>query len=336
MQVLKPVDEYLPGLPSLKTNEKTQFSELLLVESKLQEVLGKAEGIIKSTCLSLLNSGGKRIRPLLTITSGMCFNRLNNNMIDAAVASELIHMASLIHDDIIDNSATRRNRPTVNSLLGNNAAVLTGDFIFAEAFNILATGQLLPCMNFLVKAIKEMCDGEVNQAAEQFNPAVTSHNYFSRIAKKTGILLAACCKSGAVAGGAREEEIYVMGEYGLNLGYAFQIIDDILDFTGSEHITGKPVGVDITSGNITLPIILLMEEPLYADWLKNLLQTRHVTASDLDNICKALHRTNSLTKAYKVAGQCIDKAKSYLNSVPDSGYKTGLLDLADQIRIRQS
>jgi Geranylgeranyl pyrophosphate synthase len=336
MQVLKPVDEYLPSLPSLKANDKTQFSELLLVESKLQEVLGKADGIIKNTCLSLLNSGGKRIRPLLTITSGMCFSRLNNNMIDAAVATELIHMASLIHDDIIDNSSTRRNRPTVNSLLGNNAAVLTGDFIFAEAFNILATGQLLPCMNFLVKAIKEMCDGEVNQAAEQFNPAVTIDNYFSRIAQKTGFLLAACCKSGAIAAGANDEDIHIMGEYGLNLGYAFQIIDDVLDFTGSEHLTGKPVGVDIASGNITLPIILLMEEPLYADWLKNLLQTRHVTASDLDNICKALTKTNSLTKANKIAGQCIDKAKSYLNSVPASRYKTDLLNLADQIRNRQS
>lgn len=336
MQVLKPVDEYLPSLPSLKTNDRIQFTEMLLVESKLQEVLGKAEGIIKNTCLNLLNSGGKRIRPLLTVTSGMCFNRLNNNMIDAAVATELIHMASLIHDDIIDNSSTRRNRPTVNSLMGNNAAVLTGDFIFAEAFNILAASQLLPCMNFLVKAIKEMCDGEVNQAAEQFNPAVTINSYFIRIAKKTGYLLSACCKSGAIAAGANNEEIHIMGEYGLHLGYAFQIIDDILDFTGSEHVTGKPVGVDIAGGNITLPIILLMEDAFYSEWIKNILQNHHVTANDLDNICKALIKTNSLTRAYNIADQCIDKAKSFLCPVPASKYKTDLLNLADKIRIRQS
>ncbi|MHB8125807.1 MAG: polyprenyl synthetase family protein [Desulfitobacteriaceae bacterium] len=336
MQILKPIVKDLPIPPSIKLNNKTQFSEMLLVESKLQEILGSAKGSIKNTCLSLLNSGGKRIRPLLTITSGMCFSRLNNDMIDAAVAAELIHMASLIHDDIIDNSSTRRNKATVNSLLGNNAAVLTGDFIFAEAFNILASNRLLPCMNFLVKAIKEMCDGEVNQAAEQFNTSVTTEKYFSRIAKKTGFLLAASCKSGAIAAGASDEEIYLMGEYGLNLGYAYQIIDDILDFTGSERITGKPVGVDIANGNITLPIILLMEEPLHADWIKSILLSRQITAYDLDNINKVLIQTDCLTKAFEIANQCVDQAKSYLNSVSASNHKTDLLNLADQIRLRQS
>ncbi len=336
MQVLQSVLENLPVLPAVNVNNKTQFSEMLLVENKLQEILSSAEGIIKNTCLALLNSGGKRIRPLLTMTSGMCFSRMNNDMIDAAVATELIHMASLIHDDIIDNSSTRRNMATVNSQLGNNAAVLTGDFIFAEAFNILASSRLLPCMTLLVKAIKEMCDGEVNQASDQFITSVTTEHYFSRIAKKTAFLLAASCKSGAISAGATDEEIQLMGEYGLNLGYAYQIIDDILDFTGSEHLTGKPLGVDISNGNITLPILLLMEEPSYADWINSILLTRHVTACELDNISKALIQTNSLIKAYKIVDQYIDKAKSSLSSVSASYHRTYLLNLADQIRLRQS
>ncbi|MHB9148374.1 MAG: polyprenyl synthetase family protein [Candidatus Amoebophilus sp.] len=335
MQLLQAI-ENLPIQPTVILNDITQFSEMLLVENKLQEILGSAEGIIRRTCLDLLNSGGKRIRPLLTLTSGMCFSRLNNDMIDAAVASELIHMASLIHDDIIDNSSTRRNMVTVNSKHGNNVAVLTGDFIFAEAFNILASNRLLPCMRFLVEAIKEMCNGEVNQAADQFITSVTTEKYYSRIAKKTGFLLAASCKSGAIAAGATNEEIHSMGEYGFNLGFAYQIIDDIIDFTGSEYITGKPVGVDITNGNITLPIILLMEDPLYADWIKSVLMTRNITACELDNITKALIQSNSLNKAFEIANQCINKAKSYLSSVPSSNQRTNLLNLADQILIRQS
>ncbi len=336
MQVLQPMLGNLPGSSTIRFNAKTQFSEMHLVENKLQEILGSAEGIIKNTCLALLNSGGKRIRPLLTLTSGMCFSPLNNDMIDAGVATELIHMASLIHDDIIDNSSTRRNMATVNYLLGNNAAVLTGDFIFAEAFNILASSRLLPCMSLLVKAIKEMCDGEVNQATDQFITSITIENYFSRVAKKTGFLLAASCQSGAIAADATDEEIHLMGEYGLNLGYAYQIIDDILDFTGSEHLIGKPLGVDIANGNITLPILLLMEEPLYADWINSILLTRPVTTSELDNINKALVKTNSLTKAYEIVDQCLDTAKSYLSTISASCHRTALLNLADQIRCRQS
>ena len=336
MQVLRPLLKNTSVLPNASLDSRTQFSEMFLVEDRLQGILGSAEGIIKNTCLSLLNSGGKRIRPLLTITSGMCFSHLNNDMIDAAVATELIHMASLIHDDIIDNSITRRNMSTVNSLHGNNAAVLTGDFIFAEAFNILASDRLLPCMRFLVQAIKEMCDGEVNQAADQFVTSVTIEKYFSRIAKKTGFLLAASCKSGAIAAGATDEEIHRMGEFGLNLGYAYQIIDDILDFTGSKQITGKPVGVDITNGNITLPLLLLMEDPLQADWIKDILLTRHITSSELDSIGKALLETNSLTKAFEIAAYYVEQAKSYLNPVSASSHKTALINLADQICLRQS
>ncbi|MFZ3102429.1 MAG: polyprenyl synthetase family protein [Desulfitobacteriaceae bacterium] len=336
MQVLQPIDENLPLQPSVGLNEIIQFSEILLVENKLQAILASAEGIIKHTCLALLNSGGKRIRPLLTLTSGMCFGRLNNDMIDAAVASELIHMASLIHDDVLDNSLTRRNLATVNSRHGDMVAVLTGDFIFAEAFNILASNRLLPCMGFLVEAIKEMCDGEVNQAADQFVTSVTIEKYYTRIAKKTGFLLAASCKSGAIAAGATNEEIHSMGEYGLNLGYAYQIIDDIIDFTGAEYLTGKPVGVDLVNGNITLPIILLMEDPLYSDWLKSVLLTRNIAACELDNIGQALIQSKSLTKAFEIAQQCIEKAKSHLSSVPASNQRTNLLNLADQILLRQA
>jgi len=312
------------------------FSELLFVEDQLQLVLNKADGLIHQTCISLLQSGGKRIRPLLTLYSGMCFAPLNPLMIQAAVAAELIHMASLIHDDVIDESATRRGKPTVNSLYGNHAAILTGDYLFAEAFNILSTHKLLSSMTYLVDAIQAMCQGEVNQADEQFSSLVGTQDYFSRIAKKTGILLAACCQSGAILAGALSEEMTLMREYGLNLGYAYQITDDILDISGDTESLGKPVGADLINGNITLPILYLLDNPIYGNWVREIMKTRKLTNLGHQSIKEALTCSGCIEQAYATATKCIDNAKSSLDKIPPSPYKSTLLDLADSILQRTS
>lgn len=312
------------------------FSELLFVEDQLQLVLNKAYGLIRETCVSLLQSGGKRIRPLLTLYSGMCFAPLNPLMIQAAVASELIHMASLIHDDVIDESSARRGKPTVNSLYGNHAAILTGDYLFAEAFNILSTHQLLSSMSYLVEAIQAMCHGEVNQAAEQFSSSLSTQDYFSRIAKKTGILLAACCQSGAALAGGLSEEITFMREYGLNVGYAFQITDDILDIQGNTESLGKPVCADLINGNITLPILYLLDNPLYGTWLKEVMNTHKVTRHDVQVIKEALLCSGCIEQAFATASECIDQAKSSLAKIPPSPYKTTLYKLAESILTRTS
>ncbi len=315
---------------------KLQFTELLFVEDQLQIVLQKADGLIQQTCISLLESGGKRIRPLLTLYSGMCFAPLNPLMIQAAVASELIHMASLIHDDVIDESATRRGNPTIVSQYGNHAAILTGDYLFAEAFSILSRQQLLTCMTYLVDAIQAMCHGEVTQADEQFSASVDLDSYFSRIAKKTGILLAACCQSGAILAGATSEEITGMRNYGLNLGYAYQITDDILDINGDAVSLGKPVGADLVNGNITLPILYLLDKPIYGSWLREIMKLRKVTHQGNQSVREALISTGCLEQAYATATQCIINAKESLGAIPSSPYKQTLLDLADMILHRKA
>lgn len=310
-----------------------QLTELLFVEDHLQLVLEKADGLLKQTCVSLLQSGGKRIRPLLTLYSGMCFAPLNQSVIQAAVAAELIHMASLIHDDVIDDSATRRGKPTINSLYGNHAAILTGDYLFAEAFNILSTHQLLNCMTYLVEAIQAMCHGEVNQANEQFS-TIGVQNYFQRIANKTGILLAACCQSGTFLAGADSRTITLMREYGLNVGYAYQITDDILDISGDTDSLGKPVGADIMNGNVTLPLLYLLDNPIYGNWLKEILSSRKISVQGTQSIQEALIVTGCLEKARTTATQCINHAKACLSAIPESPYKTSLLELADTILYR--
>ncbi|GAB6153535.1 polyprenyl synthetase family protein [Desulfosporosinus burensis] len=312
------------------------YTELLFVEDQLQIVLEKADGLIKETCVSLLQSGGKRIRPLLTLYSGLCIAPLNPAMIQAAVAAELIHMASLIHDDVIDESATRRGKPTVNSLYGNHAAILTGDYLFAEAFNILTTHRLLNSMTYLVEAIQAMCHGEVNQANDQFSSLAGIQHYFNRIANKTGILLAACCQSGAYLAGADSEEIVLMRDYGLNVGYAYQITDDILDISGDSSSLGKPVGADIMNGNVTLPLLYLLDNPIYGNWLKEILSTRMVSAQGTQSIKEALIRTGCLEQAQATATQCIDIAKACLTTIPLSPYKSTLTELADSILYRQT
>lgn len=311
-----------------------QFPELLFVEDKLQVVLSKADGLIQQTCVSLLQSGGKRIRPLLTLYSGMCFAPLNPPMIQAAVAAELIHMASLLHDDVIDKSSTRRGKATVNSLYGDHAAILTGDYLFAEAFNILATHQLLASMTYLVEAIQAMCAGEVNQANDQFSSAISLNQYFQRITNKTGKLLSACCQSGALLAGAFSEELTQMREYGLNIGYAYQITDDILDISGDADSLGKPVGTDLSNGNITLPFLYLLDNPIYGNWLKEIMNTRKVTRQGIQSIKEALISTGCIDQAYETATQCIRNAKESLDKIPRSPYRTTLVNLADSILLR--
>lgn len=311
-----------------------QFPELLFVEDKLQVVLSKADGLIQQTCVSLLQSGGKRIRPLLTLYSGMCFAPLNPPMIQAAVAAELIHMASLVHDDVIDKSATRRGKPTVNSLYGDHAAILTGDYLFAEAFNILSTYQLLSSMTYLVEAIQAMCEGEVNQANEQFSSSISLQHYFQRITKKTGKLLAACCQSGAILAGASSEEMSQMLEYGLNIGYAYQITDDILDISGDADSLGKPVGADLINGNITLPFLYLMDNPIYGNWLNEIMKTRQVTRQGIQSIKEALVSSGCIDQAYATATQCICNAKDSLDKIPRGPYRATLVNLADSILLR--
>ncbi len=309
--------------------------ELSQVEDTLYGVLSKARGIIKDACYALLNAGGKRIRPLLTVHAALCFGPLTTDTINSAAAAELIHMASLVHDDVIDKAETRRGKPTVNCLYGNTGAVLTGDYMFAEAFKVLATCQLLPSMQYLVEAIQAMCDGEVNQAKDSFGYSCTE-GYLCRIAKKTGMLLAACCKSGAATAGATPQEIAALGEYGLNLGYAFQIVDDILDFTSAPQTLGKPTGSDIVNGNVTLPVIMLMNNPVYGDWIKQVIATQTINSTGVESIRQALTDAGSIEDSYKLAAGCVEKAKASLKHVPASPYKSVLLQVADSVFSRQA
>jgi len=304
------------------------------LEGRLMDALSDSEGPIREMCHHILKAGGKRIRPLIVLYSGMVFSEPSQSLMDAAVAAELIHMASLVHDDIVDNFLLRRNRPSINKIWGNEYAVLCGDYLFARAFGILSGKKLMKSMSFMVEAITNMCHGEIRQAGDRFNSNVSIESYYIRIAKKTAIFLQSCAKSGSSIGGADEKYIETMGEYGLNIGYAFQIIDDILDFCGEVDVMGKERYEDLRQGNITLPVILLMNKEEYRNWLLEIIDSRRLNDKDIDEICAALKKSGVLDESSEIAASHIKKARKCLDMLPKSSYTDFLNNLANMLQSR--
>jgi heptaprenyl diphosphate synthase len=244
--------------------------ELKIVEEELYKVIADTEGAAKDVCLYALQAGGKRLRPTLVLLSNKCFNGdiIPGDIIPAAVAAELIHLASLIHDDIIDNSQMRHGKKSVNTHWDNKIAVLAGDNLFAKAFKVLSKNRLYDVLELMVEAIEDMCSGEIEQAMDSFNPAQEEESYYRKISKKTAKLLAVCCQAGSLISLTGKDYASSLREFGLNLGYAFQITDDILDLTGQKKELGKPTGLDLAQGTLTLPMLSLLKNPKYGDWFK--------------------------------------------------------------------
>ncbi len=306
-----------------------------LIENELKKALSSSQGTIFEMTSHIFSAGGKRIRPLLVFYSGLIFGKqVLPELVQAAVSVELVHMASLVHDDIIDKSTLRRNKPSVNAIWGNQTAVLGGDFLFAKAFSLLANNHLIRNLELMVEAIQSMCHGEIIQAEDRFKLELGLERYYERIAKKTAILLQCACKSGAIVGGADEHQIEQLGEYGLNLGYSFQIVDDILDFCGDSQLMGKPKREDLIQGNLTLPILLLLQNQQHQKWIEDIIINKDFTQENLSQIETVLKETGIITRSFDIALSHIEKAKINLYSLPDSSARIFLNDLAEQLKTR--
>lgn len=204
----------------------------------------------------LFDAGGKRIRPALVLLSAMCGHYDLERLKPAAMAVELTHAATLVHDDVIDRSATRRGRPTVAASLGDEPAIVIGDYYFAKAYELAARTGLPAVVDILARAVMSICAGEVRQQSIRYRYSTDISEYMDRIEAKTATLLMACCEIGAMLGGLGDSQRAALSEYGRALGFAFQIADDVLDYTGTEGEIGKPIGHDIREGFATLPLLL--------------------------------------------------------------------------------
>lgn len=328
------------------TDEKAQINsrlfvtreipEMEIVERELDSVLLKSEGAVNTMCSHILKAGGKRIRPLLVLYSGMIFSPASMELAKAAAAAELIHMASLVHDDIIDNSDLRRKKPSVNKLWGRHFAVLSGDYLFARAFGILSGNRLIRSMDYMVEAIENMCKGEILQAGNRFNLEISLDTYYEIITSKTAIFLKNCCKSGAAISGAVGEQVDAAGEFGLDLGLAFQIIDDVLDFCGDGAVMGKPVGEDLRQGIITMPIILLLMAEESSAGIRNAILEKEPEDEFIRRISGMMNKSGIIEKSFEIAAGHIEAARRHLCVLPESPYTECLYKLTDMLMTRMN
>lgn len=235
-------------------------SELGQVESEFERQARSNVQVIAYLVDYLRVSGGKRVRPALTILSNYAVggDGARYNSIRMATVMEFLHTATLVHDDIIDKADTRRNRPTVNALYGNETAVLMGDWLYMSAFETSLAERSLPILEILTRVTRKMTEGELLQLTTLGSTDISEQQYLDIIQRKTAFLFSACCEVGAILGGASEPEQRALAAYGMNLGMAFQLTDDLLDFTSTDDALGKGAGVDLLGGKVTLPLIYLI------------------------------------------------------------------------------
>src|SRR3989440_11349664 len=235
--------------------------ELRLVEEEFERQARSNIQVIAYMGDYLRRSGGKRVRPALTILSNYAVggNGSNSSSIRMATVMEFLHTATLVHDDIIDKAETRRNRPSINSEFGNQTAVLMGDWLYMSAFETSLAERSLPILDILTAVTRKMTEGELLQLTVLGRTDISEEQYFDVIARKTASLFSACCEIGSRLCNATPTQLSVMRDYGMNLGVAFQLIDDLLDFTSSEDVLGKPAGADLLEGKVSLPLIFLLQ-----------------------------------------------------------------------------
>lgn len=228
------------------------------VERLLRKCVSTSNGTLSDVVNHMLSSGGKRIRPMLTLLSAWAFGDVNERTIAYAAAIELIHSASLLHDDVIDGAKVRRGKATANVLWGDSAAIVGGDFLLACAFELLSGHPDARAMRDIAETAQKMCRGQMLELAHAFDAQMSRDQYFEIVRLKTAELFASACFAGSLSGGAEIEHATCLRNFGLLIGIAFQIVDDLLDIIGSESMLGKPVGQDLRGGKMTLPVIELL------------------------------------------------------------------------------
>ena len=277
-----------------------------------------------------LSGGGKRIRPALVLLSGKFYDYNIDYLSTMAAAVEIMHTATLIHDDAIDKSQVRRGRPTVNQAWGEEQAVLLGDYLFAKAGDFVADTQNMKVIKLFAQTLMAISSGESNQAFSAFNLEQSRQQYLQRIAGKTATLLSLATGAGAILSQAPKKSIGILSDYGHNVGMAFQIADDVLDFIGTEEELGKPVGSDLSQGTLTLPAMLLLERYPEDNPVKRLFQSGD-NQRNIELAIELVRNSSIVQECYRIASDYVSKACHNLNLLPDNASRQALIQLADYI-----
>src|SRR5579883_1662151 len=306
--------------------------ELEQVDALFKERATSGLDILNSASMHALGSPGKRLRTALTLLSGKLKNYQLKKLLFLSVAFEMVHLATLIHDDIVDKASTRRGNPTVNALWGDPIAILLGDYYFAKTAGLIADIEDPRIDHLFSDTVATVCEGTILELMTAGQATLSLQNYYEKTSRKTACLIAACCKGGAILSGASEAEIELMHTYGMNLGMAFQIIDDILDYTEDQSTIGKPAGNDLRQGMVTLPLIYaLQEQPLNGHYQKvqELMNGTMHSEEDIRSIVDWVVHGVGVPRSMTDASQYAEQARTALYAFPPSPERDILDELID-------
>jgi octaprenyl-diphosphate synthase len=311
--------------------------DLQRIEEEINKNLQSSVPLIALVTRYIMRSGGKRLRPLLTVLAARLLNYQGNDHYGLSIVFEYLHAATLLHDDVVDNAELRRGRPSANTLWGNAAVVLVGDFLLATSFFLSVMSGNLKILRILSETTTSMAEGEVLQLINSDNLEISEEEYIEVIKRKTAILISAACQIGAILGRANGEQEEAMRLFGLNLGIAFQLRDDFLDYAGSEEEFGKPVGKDLQEGKITLPLIHALQSSNDGDRqrLVELITSDRDYEQIFGKVKKAIRNYQGLDYTDKLANHHITEAKSALSIFPESPTRQSLIEIAEYVVTRR-
>jgi octaprenyl-diphosphate synthase len=310
--------------------------ELQSVEEEIALESVASVGAITSIGQYLQASGGKRLRPSLLLLSSKLFGDGGKSAIRLAAVVEIIHTATLVHDDVIDAAETRRGRPSTNAQWGNHTSVLAGDWLYMQAFQIAVRERNFHVLDILIGLTQMMVEGELLQLERIGRIDVTEADYMELIDRKTAGLFSACAKLGAIVAGAESQSEDQLGDYAWNLGMAFQLVDDVLDFTARETTLGKPVGSDLREGKITLPLIYALKNatPEERNLVETILRDRSYNTVPFPKVLALIEKYNGVQMVQERAQTFTDKARQIMAEMPDSAYHRALYALTDLVTDR--
>ncbi len=309
--------------------------DMAAVDATIRDRLQSEVVLVNQVGEYIINSGGKRIRPALVVLSAKAFGYGGSHHHSLAAVVEFIHTATLLHDDVVDESAMRRGNPTANALFGNSASVLVGDFLYSRAFQMMVEVGDMRVMQILADATNIIAEGEVLQLLNCRDASVDAANYLHVIHCKTAKLFEAAMSLGAILSGAGREMELAAARYGMHLGTAFQLVDDVLDYSGDEQETGKSLGDDLAEGKPTLPLIYAMQhgDAHQAGVVRNAIEQGDI--SSFADVLAVIKATGALEYTRQQALKEADSACAAISALPDTKFKESLLQLAGFAATRQ-
>lgn len=295
----------------------------------IKESLHSEVSLVNQVASYIVSSGGKRLRPMLVLLSAGLFGNIQPHHHQLAAVVEFIHTATLLHDDVVDESSKRRGKNTANALFGNAASVLVGDFVYSRAFQMMVAVKNMRVMEVLSNATNIIAEGEVLQLLNVHNVEITDEDYLQVIQYKTAKLFEAAARLGAIISNASPEDEQALSEYGLRIGTAFQLIDDVLDLSGNVLDIGKNLGDDLSEGKPTLPLLYAMRHGTEVESASIQKAIKNGGLEDFSTILNAVQRTGALEHVREIAEHEVRTACAAIAHLPDSEYKTALITLAE-------